>query len=313
VALPWFRPEPIQIPLIEGAGPLERLVLYPFGMLVALGALTGVRIATWRAEREGLHPRAVGELGGYQLVVGFTLAHVIDAIFYHWDLVVAQPWFLLELWNGLSSFGGFVGAALGSWLWVRHRRASFRVFADPIAFAFPFGWLFGRLGCFVAHDHPGRVTDFPLAVADYHIRGGVPPWQTRHDLGLYEVFWCLAVIPLFLWLGRRKRAPGFYLALLPLLYAPVRFGLDFLRATDIAAADTRYAGLTPGHYGAIVLALAGLGMIWRIRTGGAPAVPYDMRLPEGGDERYVADVEVPELESEAEPSGAGSPPDPEEE
>lgn len=286
MALPWYKPEPIVIPLFEGSGFLEQIVLHPFGMLVAMGALGGVKVATWRAEKLGLHPRAVGELAGYQLVVAFTLAHVFDAIFYHWEVVVENPLFVLQLWNGLSSFGGFLGAALGSVLWVRHRKASFRVFADPIAFSFPFGWFFGRLGCFSVHDHPGNVTDFPLAVADYQVHGGVPPWQTRHDLGLYEVFWCMAMMALFLWLGRTKRPHGFYLAILPLLYAPVRFGLDFLRATDIASADTRYAGLTPGHYGAIGLFLAGLGMAWHVKTAGEARIPAAMRLPdpEAGEE-----------------------------
>ena len=32
------------------------------------------------------------------------------------------------------------------------------------------------------------------------------------------------------------------------MYAPARFGLDFLRATDVARPDQRYAGLTPAQW-----------------------------------------------------------------
>jgi phosphatidylglycerol:prolipoprotein diacylglycerol transferase len=305
--IPWFKPEPIRIPLDwTGLDVLpEKLELHPFGMLVAMGVLIGASLARRRAMREGLHPGVLGELAGYVLIGGFVLGHVLDAIFYHWDVVVERPLFLLELWNGLSSFGGFIGAVLGATVWVAMRRYSFVAFADPIAWAFPFGWLFGRLGCTVAHDHPGKVTDFFLAVENYHIRGGTPPWQVRHDLGLYEVFWCLAVIPLFLVLGRKRRKRGFYLALLPLLYAPVRFGLDFLRATDIPQADPRLVlgVLTPGHLGAILLLGAGLYMAWRVWTRPEPVVPPEARWTEGGGSERVAPEELGRLVEAARAQG----------
>ncbi|HJL20141.1 MAG TPA: prolipoprotein diacylglyceryl transferase [Sandaracinaceae bacterium LLY-WYZ-13_1] len=304
LTLPWFQPEPIRIPL-GGLGVEAlpaHLELHPFGMLVAMGVLVGVTVARRKAIADGLHPGALGELAGYMLISAFVLGHVLDAVFYHWEVVVERPLFLLELWNGLSSFGGFVGAFVGSMAWVAMRGYSFVAFADPIAFSFPFGWLFGRLGCTVAHDHPGKVTDFFLAIEDYRIRGGFPPWQTRHDLGLYEVFWCLAMIPLFLWLGRRRRKRGFYLTILPLLYAPVRFGLDFLRATDVPQADPRLVAgvLTPGHLGAILLFSAGLFMAWRLLTRPEPVVPPDARLDPAGGDRAVDPDALAELLARAE-------------
>ena len=54
------------------------------------------------------------------------------------------------------------------------------------------------MGCFVVHDHPGKVTDFALAVSDY--RFGAPPFQARHDLGFYEVLYSALIIALFFWL-----------------------------------------------------------------------------------------------------------------
>lgn len=276
--IPWFRFEAWEIPSpIGGTHDIFgfevdfpfTIGIHPFGVLVAIGVVLGARIAEWRGERLNLRGSAVAQAAAYVLIPAFVMAHVLDAIFYHPDVVLERPLYVLEVWNGLSSFGGFVGATLGAIYWCRWRGVDLRVIADPIAFAFPFGWLFGRLGCFGVHDHPGRVTMFFLGVEDYEV--GFPPWQVRHDLGLYEVLWCLAVIPLFLWLGRKKRPTGFFLALLPLLYAPVRFGLDFLRATDVEMADERYFGLTPGHYGAIVLLVGGSIVAWRIRR--APELP----------------------------------------
>lgn len=279
LTIPWFKPEPIRLVSLPDLGVEwlpDGLYLHAFGLMVALGVLVGVLIATQRARREGIHPRALGELAGYVLIGGFVLGHVLDAVFYHWDTTVADPLFLLQLWNGLSSFGGFFGATLGGLIWARMRGVSLVTFGDPIAYAFPFGWTFGRIGCFFAHDHPGAVTDFFLAVEDYRIPGMLPPWPARHDLGLYEAIFSACVAAGFFILGRTRRRRGFYIAVLPIVYAPVRFGLDFLRATDVPQADPRFLGLTPGHYGAILLLLTGLFVAWRVWSRPEGTIPGDL-------------------------------------
>jgi hypothetical protein len=101
---------------------------------------------------------------------------------------------------------------------------------------------------------------------------------------VYEVFWSVAVSVLFLALARRSRPRGLYLVSLPFLYAPVRFGLDFLRATDVAHADPRYFGLTPGHYGAIVLFALGVVVARRLARSPWPEIPRWARWPEAGPE-----------------------------
>lgn len=283
--LPFWRPEAITIPLPDFA-PVPFLSIHPFGVMVALAVLVGAQIASRRAIREGIHPRVMGEMVGFMFIAAFVLGHMLDAVFYHWDVVQERPWFVFELWNGLSSFGGFVGAFVGGLVWSFYRKMPLLPFADICAYSFPFGWLFGRLGCSIAHDHPGRVTDFFLAVQDYEIRGMQPPWQVRHDLGIYEAIWCAAMIPLFYWLGRKKRKRGFFMAILPLLYAPVRFGLDFLRATDVPGADPRLLpGLTPGHMGAVLLLITGLLVSRRVFFGGPVELPEAARwVPEDEDE-----------------------------
>lgn len=250
--------------------------IHPFGVLVALGVVIGAKLAERRGAALGIRPTVVGHCAAFVLIPAFVMAHVFDAIFYHPDVVLERPAFVLEIWNGLSSFGGFLGACMGALYWSHTRQVPLRLIADPLAYAFPFGWLFGRLGCFGVHDHPGRVTMFFLGVEDYQV--GFPPWQVRHDLGLYEVLFCLAVIPLFLYLGRSPRPTGLFLALLPILYAPVRFGLDFLRATDVEMPDTRYFGLTPGHYSAILLLAAGLAVLVQIKKQPTLAMPARIAL-----------------------------------
>ena len=144
----------------------------------------------------------------------------------------------------------------------RRRYAGMRWIAfDAIAYGFPFGWIFGRLGCFVAFDHPGLATHFVLG--ERYVDGVV-----RHNLGLEEALFIAVVAGLFLVLGRKARPAGFFVGLLAVLYTPVRFGLDALRIDD-----ARYFGLTPAQYGAVGLLLVGLGvMTAAFRRGAGSAV-----------------------------------------
>jgi len=118
------------------------------------------------------------------------------------------------------------------------------------------------MGCFVVHDHPGAPSDFFLAVADYQV--GEPPFVARHDLGLYEVLWAVVAGLVLLKLAQKRRPRGFYFAVITLMYAPVRFCLDFLRATDIGVADTRYAGLTPAQYASLFFFGVSVFLVYRI-------------------------------------------------
>ena len=155
--------------------------------------------------------------------------------------------------------------------WFVHRRklgAQTWGYLDSVAYSFPFGWIFGRLGCTIAFDHPGRPTSFFLGET---FTDGV----VRHNLGLEEAIYTVAIAALFAVLSREPRRGGYYVGLLAVVYAPVRFALDALRV-----ADTRYFGLTPAQYGAVVLAVAGLAVLWHSATRALPpVVPPNLPAP----------------------------------
>ena len=270
--IPWFRLEAWDIPLPFTVPVLgDTLSIQPFGVLVATGVLLGAWVAGRFAERNDLDVAATGDLVTWAVVTGFITGYLLNGYFYERETffrVLTHPSEFFTTWLGLSSYGGFFGGILGCFLWRWRTKRPLLPYANAVCFGLPVGWLFGRLGCFVVHDHPGKVTDFPLAVAEYHF--GDPPFLPRHDLGLYEVFYSIAIVALFFFLEkRRRRVVGFYCALLPLVYAPVRFFLDFLRATPVEGGDVRYAGLTPAQWSSIAMVLIGLA-VWRYITRNEP-------------------------------------------
>ncbi len=309
--IPWFRLEAIPIPLPEHvdifgfrASFPQDWAVQPFGILVAIGVMLGATLSERRGKAVGIHPNAVASCVAHVLIGGFVVGHVFDAIAYHPEVVAENPLFLLKVWDGLSSFGGFLGAVMGLVVYLKRYGVDARVIGDPIAWSFPLGWMFGRSGCFVVHDHPGAPTDFFLGVRDYEV--GSPPYVTRHDMGLYEILWAASVMGLFVYLGRTPRKRGFYLGLLPILYAPVRFGLDFLRATDLEQSDARYFGLTPGHYSAIALLVAGGLFLRWVMTSPEPGVPESVAWVEEDATPPGKDV-APASEPAASEPGASEP------
>jgi phosphatidylglycerol:prolipoprotein diacylglycerol transferase len=262
--LPYFAQPVWQI------GPLS---IHAFGVAVAVAAWFGLAFAQKRFEHLGLDLHVGQRLAGWTLVGGILGAHFFSALFYFPDKLRDDPWFLLRIWEDISSFGGLLGGVAGALLFFATRasdeeRRARLAYLDAIAFVFPAALAIGRFGCALAHDHPGRITTFPLAISlqsdaavDY-IRGvyqgagllfpSTSPAMGFHDLGLYEfLFLTLVVVPLFVVWSRRPRPVGFYLMAFAALYLPVRFCFDMLRVADV-----RYVGLTPAQWVAALIMAA---------------------------------------------------------
>lgn len=237
----------------------------PWATLVCLGILLGLELARARGMRMGFEPRDVVDGVVFTVLVGFLGAHIFTVLFYFPERLQKDGiWSLLKVWEGFSSTGGFLGGFVGLWIFYRYLRPRDVLrFADLIAYGFPVGWLFGRIGCAVVHDHIGSPTTWPIGVnfPATHVASGI-----RHELGLYEAVLTLPMVVLWFWLGRKDWPPGFFIGLFFAIYGPMRFGLDFLRNADLASSDARYAGLTPAQWAMIGMGLGGAAMVaWALR------------------------------------------------
>ncbi len=275
---------------------LGPLTLHPFGVLVALGVVIGTWLATWRARQRGMDLVRLNSFITWMLVVGFIGGHVLDSIFYHPKEVLKNPLTLLYLWEGLSSFGGFIGACTGILLWKHFEFAEkgekrrgflgFRrrsqpettlPFMDVIMSVFPVAWVFGRSGCSVVHDHPGAIAEKGafMSVA-YPGPGDRPQWDHyvdffrgnthRYDLGLMELSFTVLLASLFALTWRKRLPTGSYLVAVCFGYAPIRFAMDRLRITEGESADPRYAGFTPGQWASIAVFIVGIAVFVWVRS-----------------------------------------------
>lgn len=261
-----------------GAFPARAIALKPFGTLVALGLYAGSTAALRYARRLGVSDRTMVSFLTWIVVSSFFFGHVLDTLSYYPGQALRDPWSLLRLWEGLSSFGGFTGCILGGVAWRLWYRTPILAYADVVASCFPVSWTFGRLGCSIAHDHPGVHSEAWYAVQ--YPDGG------RIDLGLLELLVTIPLMLVFLRLQRRAPRPwGFYAGVMCTYYAPLRFALDFLREKSgvvvgqfSAGGDARYAALTPAQWGCLPLLAVGLVLLSRAPKQGTALPPVPPRF-----------------------------------
>jgi len=155
-----------------------------------------------------------------------------------------------QFWNGgLAYYGGLVVATASGIAFLRRERFPVGKGIDIVGAVLPLGIFFGRLGCFFGGCCFGLPTDPPLGMsfppgsaasyeqfesgllADKHL-ASLPVHPTQ----LYEALGCLAIAAyLLLWLHPRKRFDGQVLLMFLMLYAVLRFLIEFVRADDRGA------------------------------------------------------------------------------
>ena len=252
--------------------PAQPPSIKPFGVLVGVAGALGFILAARHAKARGLDQKKILDFTMWIAIGGFVGGHVFDALLYHPADVVKNPRYLFAIADGLSSYGGFLGAALAALLWKVVHKDALMPYVEAVASIFPLVWVLGRAGCAVVHDHPGRLSDAWLAVRFPTVDGG---FVGRFDLGLCEMVLTipLAIAFAILWHRQLQRPLGFYVGVMCVAYAPVRFFLDFLRIddADYSATDPRYAGLTPAQWACFALLAVGLYFL-RLASRAPPSI-----------------------------------------
>jgi phosphatidylglycerol:prolipoprotein diacylglycerol transferase len=277
------------------------LPIQAFGVIVAIGVLIGAGLLRRYAEWHGVSDDHIRGITGWVTVTGFIGAHVFDVVAYQWQDLQRDPILLIQIWKGISSYGGFLGGAFGFFFYTWWKRLPMRLFADITLIGLLVAFSIGRLGCTVVSDHIGAAVDpnawYAMFAQDYprhlnlgHLAENYPgtsQYIRAWNLGLVEFAYLVPVNAYILWLAFRPAKPngtdkngkdkfidrhnaGFITVLIGVLYAPVRFFMDFLRPEET---DPRYLGLTFAQWISIVAFLAAVAFALKVFKDGKPAEP----------------------------------------
>lgn len=231
------------------------ITLQVWGLFVAAGFLLAAIVGARLAKRRGLDPKVIYDLTFWSMLAAVLGGRLGYVLFYNPSHFVASPLEIFKVWDGgMSFFGGLFAAMLFGYIYLKKHKLDILKYADIAAFALPFGLWIGRLGCFFIHDHPGTPTNFFLGVQ-------YPDGIIRHDHGLYLSINGLILSLVFLYLAKKERPAGFYVAFFSICYGVVRFVLDFYRLLDV-----KYFGLTPGQYCSMALIVFGTVMALKIKS-----------------------------------------------
>ncbi len=204
-----------------------------YGVFLALAFLGAILITVRLAARDGLPRERV-----YDLCLWLLLASLVGSkilMFLTEPAYREDPWQLFSLdflRSGGVFYGGLLGALGAGYFLMRRWKLPWWKTADACAPGIALGNVLGRQGCFSAGCCWGKPTNLPWGVRFTelgHEITGVPAGARLHPTQLYESFSMLIVFFFLLWLHRRKKFSGQVILTYALIYATVRFLIEFVR------------------------------------------------------------------------------------
>lgn len=225
-----MHPILFEIPKIDfGNWTIGPIPIRMYGLMIGIGFLLGIYLASRRAKKEGVNPELILDMGVYLLlaaIIGSRVLYVLTTL----QEFTGKPLDIFAIWKGgLVFYGGVIAAVpVGIWYVKKHNLPVWQT-ADIIAPYAALGHAFGRLGCFFAGCCYGAPCSGPICITfrDPHSLAplGVPlfPTQLMESGGEFLIF------GLLLFLRRYKKSDGQLLWLYLAFYAVLRFTLEFFR------------------------------------------------------------------------------------
>jgi phosphatidylglycerol:prolipoprotein diacylglycerol transferase len=264
-----MHPILFEIPRIDlGAWTIGPIPIRMYGLMIGVGFLLAILLASRRAKKQGINPELIMDMGVYLLlaaIVGSRLLYVLTTL----NEFSANPFDVFAIWKGgLVFYGGLLAAVpVGIWYVRRHGMPVWKT-ADIMAPSIALGHAFGRLGCFFAGCCHGSHCQGPFCITFTDVHSLAPlniplfPTQLMESAGEFITFGLLML------LFRYKRFDGQIFGLYLVLYSILRFIIEFFRGD--AVRGLYFGGIiSTSQIIAILIAavaVAGLAIGWRKKS-----------------------------------------------
>jgi phosphatidylglycerol:prolipoprotein diacylglycerol transferase len=232
------------IPIILRLGPLT---IYSYGLMMALGFITGDLLLSRECRRRGFGSELGTAIVVWGAIGGLVGARIYD-VFDNWAGYMAHPLSIIFSGAGFIWYGGLIGGILSTILVARYHRVRVLTVLDMCAAPLMLGMAFGRMGCQLSGDGDwGLPSKLPWAMAypraivgwgpetvlkldsHYNLMPGFYPGVRVHPTPIYEAILYVAIFG-FLWSIRRKvTLEGELLYLYLILAGAARFMVEFVR------------------------------------------------------------------------------------
>ncbi|HEX3020432.1 MAG TPA: prolipoprotein diacylglyceryl transferase [Chitinispirillaceae bacterium] len=217
--------------------------IHSYGLMLALSFLFGIWFSGWRAKKRGLNPDVIADMG-FWIILSAILGSRLYYVFLHFDEFRGNLFSIINPFQGetvgiggLVMLGGYIGAVIAAIIFFKVKKLPFLSYADIVSPSVGFGIMLTRIGCFLNGCCYGAASKSPLAVKfplespagvyQHHIHAA-----SLYPSQLFESLGGLAIALIVLAVGSRKTFTGFQFYLTGLLYAVLRFFVDYSRFYD---------------------------------------------------------------------------------
>ncbi len=206
-----------------------------YGILIGLGMLLGVIVATVRAKKENLPEDTVIDLA----IIAVPIAVIFTRLYYvafNWDYYGQYPAEILNIrQGGLAIHGGIIGGVLTGYFFCRYKKIPFWKLADICAPSIILGQAIGRWGNYINQEAYGRPTDLPWGIMINGVK--------VHPTFLYESIWNFIVFFFLVSYTKKKKFEGEVFLFYLMLYSLARFFIEGLRTDSLMIGPFRTAQL----------------------------------------------------------------------
>lgn len=220
-----------------------------YGIIIALGMLAGICIATWMAKKTGQNPDTYFDLAIIAIICAIIGARVYYVVF-RWDLYKDDLLSIFKIREGgLAIYGGVIAAVITVFVFSKVKKLSFGLLCDTACLGLVLGQVIGRWGNFFNREAFGGYTDglfamqIPLSavrtgdmteelLANTVVVSGVEYIQV-HPTFLYESVWNLCLLFLLISYTKHKAFDGEVFLLYLLGYGIGRFWIESLRTDQL--------------------------------------------------------------------------------
>ncbi|MFC1890151.1 prolipoprotein diacylglyceryl transferase [Thermodesulfobacteriota bacterium] len=237
------------------------VVVYSMHVAIVLSALIAIVLGTRAARARQIEPSQALDVVLWTIlcvIAGARLYAVLEGP----RAYIQDPLKILKIWEGgLSTYGGFIGVAVGCVVCLRIKRIPMWRFMDAYVPYWFLGVAITRVGDFLNGTCYGAPVAPPLGLAypqgsfpfNSHlaqglIDAGASASMPVHPTQLYSALMGLTIFTSLLLLSRRQRFDGQLTVVGGLLYGSIRFWIDFLRG-DLAVrgpldlSNTQWTGI----------------------------------------------------------------------
>lgn len=250
-------------PILFKIGPFT---LHTYGLLVATGFLVGVALMAYQAKKEDVDPDAVMDFSFYVLVaavVGSRLLYVLV----NYDDYINQPLGVFKIWEGgLVFYGGFLGAALAGFWYVKKEKLDTWKMADLAAPSIALGHAIGRWGCFSSGSCYGRPTDSWLGITFTDPNAIAPLGVSLYPTQIFGSIMEFSIFLILISVRPHIKFKGQLFIMWMMLYAAGRFVIEFFRGDPRGFIIPETASTSQGI--AVAVFAVGLFMLVRLSRAG---------------------------------------------